>query len=284
MTDTPNPDAVQVRGVPGAVDAYEKVLAAYETGRPAYPSEAVRWLMEETALGPGTRVLDLAAGTGKLTRLLMSSGAEVLAVEPVEGFRGHLRRLGIETMDRTAEHIPLLDASVGVVTVAAAFHWFDAPRALAEIGRMLLPGGWLAILWNERDPADETQRALTNLIEPHRRTEPVHREPLSRRAERRAVARAAGRSGTWGQLHAAAHRARLSRPPRLLPATRIGCRGLSTAQIASLTPGARLSGCELSVRPPSAPVARAGTSSARRFCRGRRPCDGWVPGVLLTLW
>jgi SAM-dependent methyltransferase len=71
-----------------------------------------------------------------------------------------------------AERIPLAGASVDAVAVATAFHWFDAPRALVEIGRVLRPGGTLAILWNERDPRDETQRALTALLEPHRHDEP----------------------------------------------------------------------------------------------------------------
>lgn len=118
------------------------------------------------------RVLDLAAGTGKLTRLLLPSGADVVAVEPVQAFRDTLCRLGVDARAGTAESIPLPDASVHTVTVATAFHWFDAPAAISEIRRVLRPAGSLAILWNERDPRDPTQRALTALIEPHRRGEP----------------------------------------------------------------------------------------------------------------
>lgn len=171
MTGSRRPNA-RLGGVQHAVDAYGNVSAAYESGRPAYPAEAVRWVIEQTGLGPGRRVLDLAAGTGKLTRLLLRTGGEVLALEPVKAFRENLRKLGVETLEGTAEHIPVPDASVWTVTVGTAFHWFDAPRALAEIHRVLLPGGWLAILWNERDATDQTQRALTDLVEPHRGSVP----------------------------------------------------------------------------------------------------------------
>jgi SAM-dependent methyltransferase len=94
-------------------------------------------------------VLDLAAGTGKLTRLLVPTGAHVVAVEPVEAMRALLA--GVEVLDGTAEAIPLPDASVDAVTVGQAFHWFDAPAALAEIDRVLRPGGGLGLIWNERD-------------------------------------------------------------------------------------------------------------------------------------
>jgi SAM-dependent methyltransferase len=94
-------------------------------------------------------VLDLAAGTGKLTRLLVPTGARVVAVEPVDAMRAKLA--GVEVLDGTAEAIPLPDASVDVVTVGQAFHWFDPPAALAEIDRVLRPGGGLGLIWNERD-------------------------------------------------------------------------------------------------------------------------------------
>ena len=94
-------------------------------------------------------VLDLAAGTGKLTVDLLARGANVVAVEPVSEMRAKLT--GVDARDGTAEAIPLDDASVDVVTVGQAFHWFDAPAALAECARVLRPGGLLAMLWNVRD-------------------------------------------------------------------------------------------------------------------------------------
>lgn len=94
-------------------------------------------------------MLDLAAGTGKLTRLLVATGARVVAVEPLAAMRAHVA--DPELLEGTAEAIPLPDASVDAVTVGQAFHWFDRERALAEIARVLRPGGGLGLVWNERD-------------------------------------------------------------------------------------------------------------------------------------
>jgi SAM-dependent methyltransferase len=125
----------------------------YERGRPSYPAEVVEVLTGELGVGPGRRVLDLAAGTGKLTRLVVPTGAEVVAVEPVAAMRDRLEAAvpGVEALDDTAEALPLPDASFDVVTVAQAFHWFRPAEALAEVRRVLRPGGWLLMVWNERD-------------------------------------------------------------------------------------------------------------------------------------
>lgn len=120
---------------------------AYERGRPSYSPEAVDRIADRLALGPGRRVLDLGAGTGKLTRALAATGAEVVAVEPDAAMRAALP----EALDGRAEAIPLGDGSVDAVTVGQAFHWFDPEPALAEIARVLRPGGGLALVWNERD-------------------------------------------------------------------------------------------------------------------------------------
>src|SRR4051812_40459047 len=118
---------------------------AYEEGRPGYPPAA----LEPLKLGAGMTVLDLAAGTGKLTRALAASEATVIAVEPVAEMRAALPE-SVTALDGTAETIPLEAGSVDLVTVAQAFHWFDGPAALAEIHRVLVPGGRLAVLWNRR--------------------------------------------------------------------------------------------------------------------------------------
>lgn len=140
----------------------------YERGRPDYPAAAVAKLVELLELRPGRTVLDLAAGTGKLTRLLVPSGANVLAVEPVPEMRAELERQvrGIAVLGGTAERIPLTDAFVDAVTVGQAFHWFDERSALREIRRVLKPGGGVALIWNARDERNELQRALSEIIDP----------------------------------------------------------------------------------------------------------------------
>jgi ubiquinone/menaquinone biosynthesis C-methylase UbiE len=125
-----------------AARGFEQAADAYERARPTYPQAAVAWLCERLAVRRGRRVLDLAAGTGKLTRSLVAAGADVVAVEPIAAMRERLPP-EVEALDGTAEAIPLPGASVDAVTVAQAFHWFDAEPALAEIHRVLRPGGTL---------------------------------------------------------------------------------------------------------------------------------------------
>jgi SAM-dependent methyltransferase len=138
---------------PVARAGFDSGAAAYERGRPSYPSTAVDLVVEELRIGPGTRVVDLGAGTGKWTRLLVERGARVIAVEPVAGMRGELEAAvpEAEVLEAPAEAVPLPDRSIDAVTAAQAFHWFDAPVALAECARLLRPGGGLAMVWNERD-------------------------------------------------------------------------------------------------------------------------------------
>jgi SAM-dependent methyltransferase len=111
-------------------------------------------------------VLDLAAGTGKLTRLLAPTGADLVAVEPVAAMRDTLAQVlpGVEVHDGTAEAIPLPDASVGAVVVAQAFHWFQAIEALAEIRRVLRPQGGLALIWNVRDESTDWVREFGQVL------------------------------------------------------------------------------------------------------------------------
>jgi SAM-dependent methyltransferase len=124
---------------------------AYERGRPSWAPEAVALLVSELGLGPGRAVADVAAGTGKLTRLLPPSGASVVAVEPVAEMARVLRRVvpGVGVASGVAERLPFRAGSIDAVVVAEAFHWFDAPVALGEIRRVLRPGGGMALLWNQ---------------------------------------------------------------------------------------------------------------------------------------
>jgi ubiquinone/menaquinone biosynthesis C-methylase UbiE len=149
-----------------AADGFQANAAAYERARPSYPAEAIAHVVGHAGLGPGTRVLDLAAGTGKLTRLLVPSGAEVVAVEPVAAMREQLTAIlpGIEVHDGTAERLPFPDASFDAVTVAQAFHWFRPEEALAEIHRVLRPGGALVLVWNTRDRRVAWVRAFGDLL------------------------------------------------------------------------------------------------------------------------
>ena len=146
----------------------------YERGRPDYPPAAVERIVERLDLRPGRTVLDLAAGTGKLTRLLLPSGANVIAVEPLPEMRAELERRvpGVLALAGTAERIPLAEASVDAVTVASAFHWFDADAALREIRRVLVPRGGLALIWNARDERNSLQRELSELMDPLRGNTP----------------------------------------------------------------------------------------------------------------
>ncbi len=135
---------------------FASVADAYERGRPEYPRAAVGALAAELGLDPGARVLDLAAGTGKLSRALVAAGFDVVAVEPLEPMRELLsQRIGPDRVrDGIAEEIPLGDGEVAAVTVADAFHWFDHSRALEEIARVLRPRGGLAVVSTLPDWSD----------------------------------------------------------------------------------------------------------------------------------
>ncbi|MCU1502912.1 MAG: methyltransferase, partial [Ilumatobacteraceae bacterium] len=133
--------------------SFDATAAAYELGRPGYPLAAIDWWAAQGAFPAGGRVLDLAAGTGKLTRALVDRGCEVVAVEPLANMRAQLADVlpAVALLDGTAEAIPLPDASIDSVFVGQAFHWFDQPAALAEIHRVLRPGGGLGLIWNDED-------------------------------------------------------------------------------------------------------------------------------------
>jgi SAM-dependent methyltransferase len=150
-----------------AAAGYARSVEAYQRGRPGYPPAAVDFLAARLGLGPGRTVVDLAAGTGKLTRPLLATGAEVVAVEPVAEMRAVLPA-GARALDGAAEGMPLTDGSADAVVVAQAFHWFDGDAALAEIHRVLRPGGALALVWNRRRMEDRVNQAIEELIAPYR--------------------------------------------------------------------------------------------------------------------
>ena len=134
---------------------------AYVRGRPGYPEAALRACLPEVA----RRVLDLAAGTGKLTEGLLALGLEVVAVEPLPEMRERIDPRA-DVLDGRAEEIPLPAASVDAVLVGQAFHWFDRERALAEVVRVLRPGGTVGLLWNLLDDRVPWVADVADLIAP----------------------------------------------------------------------------------------------------------------------
>jgi SAM-dependent methyltransferase len=132
-----------------AASGFGAEAQAYERARPSYPPDAVAWVVDALGITAGRDVADVAAGTGKLTRLLEPTGAWLVAVEPVGGMRMQLPRMPVAA--GTAERLPFRDESLDAITVAQAFHWFDAEAALEEFHRVLRPGGRIALVWNARD-------------------------------------------------------------------------------------------------------------------------------------
>jgi SAM-dependent methyltransferase len=141
----------------------------YERFRPDYSPAAVDWLVEAAGLASGSSVLDLGAGTGKLTRLLAAAGLEVTAVEPSPAMRAKLAQAvpTAKGLDGTAESIPLLDSSANCVTVAQAFHHFHAEAALREIHRVLRSDGVLALFWNVYASESPVKIELDRIIDRH---------------------------------------------------------------------------------------------------------------------
>jgi SAM-dependent methyltransferase len=146
--------------------SFEAVAADYERSRPEYPEEALRWVAEQLGLEGRARVLDVGAGTGKLTRGLVAFGYEVVAVEPGGPMLEQLQKAvpQAQVLEGPAEAIALPDADVDAAFAAQAFHWFDRERAVPELHRVIRPGGGLALLWNWWDDRDPLQHELAELI------------------------------------------------------------------------------------------------------------------------
>lgn len=162
---------------PEAAAGFGRAVDAYERGRPGYPAEMLDWLRDRLAIGAGQRILDLAAGTGKLTRALLPTGATLVATDPVHAMLLRLRDVTdgiVPTVAATAQALPFADGAVDAVVVAQGFHWFDTDAALAEMTRVLAPGGAIALVWNVRTPDDPLQARISTIIEPHRGDTPSH--------------------------------------------------------------------------------------------------------------
>jgi SAM-dependent methyltransferase len=141
---------------------YGAAAATYARARPGYPPELVPWLLAQ--LGTD-ELLEIGAGTGKLTRLLAAAGAHVTAVEPVAAMLEQLSRLdGVAVLDARAEELPLPDGSVAGAVFSQSLHWTDVPAALSELDRVLAPGGRAGLVWNFRDTGVPWQRELDELL------------------------------------------------------------------------------------------------------------------------
>jgi ubiquinone/menaquinone biosynthesis C-methylase UbiE len=211
-----------------AAQGFAQATEAYEQGRPGYPTKAVSRLARELHLRSGRVVLDLAAGTGKLTALLVGTEATVVAVEPVAEMRASLERAlpGVAVYAGSAEAIPLADGSVDAVTVGQAFHWFRGDEALAEIHRVLRPGGGLGLVWNVRDTSVPWLARLSEIMEPHRGTAPAYRTGRWREAFERTT------------LFEPLHSAELAHVHHLTP-DGVVARVASVSFVAALPPAAR---------------------------------------------
>jgi SAM-dependent methyltransferase len=148
---------------------FSREAQAYARGRPEYPAAILPWLANDMGVALGKVVVDLGAGTGKFTKLLVQTGAEVLAVEPVEAMRAQLagNLPGVACLAGRAEAIPLATASADALVCAQAFHWFASAATLAEIHRVLRPGGRLGLIWNVRDESVDWVAAITRIITPY---------------------------------------------------------------------------------------------------------------------
>jgi ubiquinone/menaquinone biosynthesis C-methylase UbiE len=161
---------------PDWAHSFGGVADAYDRGRPSYPREAAAWLVGRDA----ATVLELGAGTGKLTRQLVALGHDVHATEPDADMLAVLERdlPATRATQAPAEELPVQDHSVDVVVAAQSFHWFDHERALAEFARVLRPGGHVALVWNYRDERIPWVRRLGHLIGTQEQVVSASADPL----------------------------------------------------------------------------------------------------------
>lgn len=145
---------------------YQRAAGVYERSRPSYPMAALAELADALPLEAGRTVVDLGAGTGKFTRLLALTGAEVIAVEPVTEMRERLAELlpGVRVTAGTAEATGLPDGCADAVVAAQSWHWFQEEEALAEVERLLRPGGSLALVWNTYDTSVPWVRDYQDIV------------------------------------------------------------------------------------------------------------------------
>ena len=160
-----------------AAKGFAKEALAYARGRPEYPVALDQWLRDALQLDEERTVVDLGAGTGKFTRRLLATGANIIAVDPVSEMLAQLTRIlpDVAARSGTAENIPVNDGAVDAVVCAQSFHWFASKTALAEIRRVLKPGGHLGLIWNVRNESVDWCAAMTAIMAPYEGDAPRYR-------------------------------------------------------------------------------------------------------------
>jgi SAM-dependent methyltransferase len=169
---------------PVAHKGFGSSAQTYARGRPEYPSELLTWLRQDLKLAPNRTAIDLGAGTGKFTKLLVQTGANIIAIEPVDAMRTELAACvpGARTLAGSARAMNLQDGAADAVLCAQAFHWFANELAVVEIHRVLKPGGLLGLVWNVRDESVDWVAAITDIIAPFQGDTPRYNKGDWRRA------------------------------------------------------------------------------------------------------
>jgi SAM-dependent methyltransferase len=160
-----------------AAKGFAREAQAYARGRPEYPVALDQWLRDDLKLDETRTVVDLGAGTGKFTRRLLATGANIIAVEPVQEMLAQLTQIvpTVAARSGTAENIPVNNGAVDAVVCAQSFHWFATKAALKEIHRVLRPGGSLGLIWNVRDESLDWAAAMTAIMAPYEGDSPRYR-------------------------------------------------------------------------------------------------------------
>jgi SAM-dependent methyltransferase len=163
---------------PFARTGFGRAAMAYGRARPDYPAAAVAWLVQALGIRSGRAVVDVGAGTGKLTAQLVPTGARIVAVEPVAEMRATLTALlpTVEAIDAVAEALPFETASIDAIVAAQSFHWFDTDAALRSFHRVLRPEGRLGLIWNVRDTSVPWVAAIESILDELAATAPYHED------------------------------------------------------------------------------------------------------------